>query len=467
MVLYRKANRLAALICGLVIFGTNPVWGEGEFLSSLEKDVTNLVEMVKPCLVTINTRYVIKTKSLSPSDKKIKTSQTHPREKIYRIGSGVIFDKAGHIITSASVVTGGNEFEVVLADARKLKAELVGLDAERNLAVLKVSAPNLVPARLGNSDQLKAGSWVTILGNSYGLPSAVAVGLFNGLRPDGFIQMSASVAPGNSGGPVLNSKGEVVGLVSAKVSEASSFSIVSDENGQKVKIIGSQGRIDLPSSSISLAIPINQVKLAAQQIIEHGSIQKGFLGVYLEDEVSREGIYISEIVEESPAHKAGIKPGDRLVYFDGKKVQNSAEFRKLVEETPPNQSVVIKVLRQDRPVSLTAQIGSAQPPFASGFEAEWDFDFLKNLSSLKEWEVTSPGYEPPEAPSQKQAQELKEYLLQARQQLNETQKAYSAYTSGRMEKRISELEQRLEDYRKDLDSLRLELQKMKVNPERP
>lgn len=156
--------------CGLIIMLFSTAWAQGEFLSSLDKDVTGLVSMVKPSLVTINTNQLIKIGRPGIPGKAGKGDKTFRLEKLSRIGSGVIFDKEGHVITSASVVAGGNDFEVILTNGRKFKGELIGFASDLNLAVLKVEGADLVPARLGNSDRLEAGSWVTILGNSTACP---------------------------------------------------------------------------------------------------------------------------------------------------------------------------------------------------------------------------------------------------------------------------------------------------------
>jgi S1-C subfamily serine protease len=470
MSLALKLVKIAVIAYTLSALLANQVYGQ-EFLSSLEKDVTSLVVAVKPSLVTINTKRSVPGRTGLLSNKKTEGEKKFGREKITRIGSGIIFDKQGYIVTSASVVSGGDEFEIILTDGRRLKGDLAGVDLDRNLAVLKVSAPNLVPARIGNSDLLKAGSWITILGNSYGIPTAVAVGLCNGVRPDGFIQMSASVAPGNSGGPVVNSKGEVVGLVSAKVSETSSISFVTDEDGRGVKVVGTQGFIDFPSSSVSLAVPINQVKRVTQEIIQHGSRQKGFLGVYPEDAPGGAGILVSEVVENSPAAKAGILPGDVLVYLNGRKLSNTDQFRRVVSETQPNTEVDLKLLRNSRMESLKTQLAPLPEGFAPTSEFNWDFGNFEHLSNLQNWDAGPDLHLYQQASFDKAAQEqtlqLQEFLKQARQQLVETQKASSAYNSSKMENRITELEKQVEMYRRALDSLRLELKQVKASQEGP
>ncbi len=461
MSLLNKVSLIISIV-SLSLLLAGEVWGEGEFLSSLERDVTGLVATVKPSLVTINTIQTVKAQNIPPAWKKTYKAKSLPSATILRVGSGVVFDQKGHVITSASVVSGGDEFEVLLTDGKKYKGKLVGTNPGLNLAVLKVEAENLTPASLGNSDQLRVGSWIIVLGNAYGLPTAVAVGLYNGTRPDGFIQMSASVAPGNSGGPVLNSRGEVIGLVSAKVSEASSFSIITEEDGSQVRITGSQGLIDLPSASISLAIPMNQIKTSAQKIIRYGTAEKGFLGVYLEDLPGQEGVFISEVVRNSPAEKAGIRADDIITFFNGKKVVGSEHFRHLIEETPPRTPVDFKVLRGENSLDLRAELGKTPADLNAPLPPAYDFSAFSNLARLKDWEA---GIQ--EQISQEVMEKTtRQYMNQIKNQYKEifeTQKQASAYNQGKMEQRISDLERQLELYRRVLDSLRIQLQEVKAS----
>lgn len=179
-------------------------------LESLEENITNLVESVKPSLVTIEAE-------VFPGNRE------NPTQLTSFVGSGVVYSSDGYILTTSSVVRGMKDFKVTLSNDKSYRAKLIGTDFQTNLAVLKIESQGLRITKFGNSDRIREGSWVTVVGNSYGLPTAVSFGIVNGIRNDKTIQMSANVSPGNSGGPVLNTRGEVIGLVSAKLSEPSTI----------------------------------------------------------------------------------------------------------------------------------------------------------------------------------------------------------------------------------------------------
>lgn len=325
-----------------------------DVLESLEQNITGLVESVKPSLVTIEAGIFPEAKGRSP-------------QLASFVGSGVIYSPDGYILTTSSVVRGMKDFRVIGSDKKEYEAKLIGTDYQTNLAVLKIDAKGLRPAELGNSDKTKEGSWVTVVGNSYGLPTAVSFGIVNGIRDDKTIQMSVNVSPGNSGGPVLNTRGKVIGLVSAKLSEPSvigSMRLYEEALKRTYDIPATQ--IEIPSSGISLAIPINQVKEKADYIIKHGSsIEKGFLGVYLEDldDDTREelkingGVLISGVVEKSPADKAGLKDEDVVIEFNGEEVRDAQHFTNLIENSQPGKSIKLKVIREGEEQVLTARLG--------------------------------------------------------------------------------------------------------------
>ncbi|MDH4223369.1 MAG: S1C family serine protease [candidate division Zixibacteria bacterium] len=317
-------------------------------LESLEQNITQLVESVKPSLVTIEAEiYTSKGKKVSSI-----TSF---------VGSGVIYSADGLILTSSSVVGGMENFKVRLFNRKEYKAKLVGTDNQTNLAVLKVDADGLKKARFGNSDKVKEGSWVTVVGNSYGIPTAVSFGIVNGITRDSTIQMNVNVSPGNSGGPVLNIRGEVIGLVSAKLSETSYLnSIKLYEEKSKQYFAFPPTPIEIPSSGISLAIPINLVHKKADWIIKHGkSIAKGYLGVYLEDFVDQEGVLIVDVVEGTPADKAGLKDEDAVIGFNQDEVKDSDHFRKLIGSSLPGEMVNLRILREGKEKLLAVKLGSA------------------------------------------------------------------------------------------------------------
>jgi serine protease Do len=398
---------LVAGVSLLLFFGggIGSAFAQHKALSSLEEDITNLVESIKPSLVTIETENHIGSLEKSYIRSLDKTKGTDIPATL--VGSGIIYTADGYILTTASVVGGmleippkaGETFKVTLPDGKVLRGKLIGTDDQSNVAVLKVEEKGLTPAKLGNSSQVKVGSWLTVVGNSFGLPHAVNLGLVNGLREDGFIQMSATVSPGNSGGPVLDTYGRVIGLVSAKLSESSyidAIRIYEEKTGRQSFTIPAH-EIELPSSGVSLALPINKVKIIADDIIKHGSVERGYLGIYPEDldEVTfkkynvDKGVWVSEVVEESPAEKAGFLKNDIILEFGGKGFKNAGELRSLIQNTKPNEKVRVEILRDGKKIELTAVMGKATPPY--GYFGEKGSDF--NIPKL---DVSMPPIEMPE-----------------------------------------------------------------------
>jgi len=352
---------LVLLLSLLFTYIVNSAFAQERVLQSLENSITSLVELAKPSLVTVEGEVRTYPPGLLPYYfKEIKdTSYFTPSF----VGSGLIYSPDGYILTTTSVVRGMDRLKVVMPGGERSEAKLVGTDDQSNIAVLKVETAGLKPAKLGNSDKVKPGSWVTVVGNSYGLPTAVSFGVVNGVREDGFIQMSVNVSPGNSGGPVLSTDGSVVGLVSARLAEQSYLDAMRlfNEANMKSTFIIPPREIDLPTSGVSLAIPINKAKSTAVQIIKHGTIQQGYLGIYPED--AEEGVLIVEVVDNTPADKAGLKSGDIIIEYDGKKVRSEKQLRDLIAGTVPEHRVKITILRNLKSRIIDAVIGKAKPRY--------------------------------------------------------------------------------------------------------
>ncbi|HEX9916473.1 MAG TPA: trypsin-like peptidase domain-containing protein, partial [candidate division Zixibacteria bacterium] len=346
------------------------------------------------------------------------------------IGSGVIYDKDGHILTTTSVIGGMESFTVTLPDGKKVEGKLVGVDPEYNLAVLKIDAPGLVPAKLGYSDKLKVGSWLTIVGNSYGIPLAVALGITSGQRKDGFIQMSANVSPGNSGGPVLNTKGEVVGLVSAKITEPSYISSIEIFRSESEGFSISPGQLDLPTSGVSLAIPINEAKIRADEIIKNGSIKRGYLGVYITDLTEEQlrdhkiesGVMIDRVEEDSPAQEGGLSDGDIILSYDGKKVQDSGELSKMIKQTKPKIQVQLEALRDNKKKVIKVTLGESESRYAEGFGESY-YEALNRFGQAmgKLDREYNKGLKGSRADLQKKIDRLEKELQELREKLENTE----------------------------------------------
>ncbi|MDD2309719.1 MAG: DegQ family serine endoprotease [Desulfuromonadaceae bacterium] len=262
------------------------------------------------------------------------------------LGSGFIID-GGYILTNNHVVAGADEIKVKLADNREFKAEIKGVDERLDLALLKIDAKGTLPAaKLGNSDSIQVGEWVMAIGNPFGLAETVTAGIVSakgrviGSGPyDDYIQTDASINPGNSGGPLFNTSGEVIGINTAMVS-------------------GGQG--------IGFAIPINMATSIIPQLKEKGTVTRGWLGVSIQQVTpdlaksfglsGEKGALISGIIPGSPAEKGGLKAGDIIMDFDGKKIQEMNELSRMVAAAPVGKKVALTVMRDGKEKKVTVVI---------------------------------------------------------------------------------------------------------------
>jgi len=266
-------------------------------------------------------------------------------------GSGVIVDAVrGYVLTNHHVIKDALQVIVTLKDRRQFQAKLVGMDPGTDIALLKIEARNLQALRLGDSDMLNVGDFVVAIGNPFGLGQTVTSGIVSALGRSGldiegyedFIQTDASINPGNSGGALVNLKGELVGINTA--------------------IIGPSGA----SVGIGFAVPSVMAKAVLDQLVRFGEVRRGRLGASSEDITydlamalglaSTEGAIISSVDPSSPAEKAGIKPRDVVVAFNGRAVRNSADLRNKIGMVPIGESIELGLLRDGRPLTTKAQI---------------------------------------------------------------------------------------------------------------
>jgi serine protease Do len=267
------------------------------------------------------------------------------------LGSGVIVDASGIALTNAHVVEKATEIEVITLDGSKHKAKVVGADKKTDLAVLKLDdgKAQFKFARLGDSDRMQVGDWVIAVGSPFGLQATVTAGIVSakarniGQGPfDDFIQTDAAINPGNSGGPLVNMAGEVIGINTAIVAGG---------------------------SGIGFAIPSNMAKKIYTEINSKGRVTRGWLGVSIQPltaELAKsfnakdtKGVLISDVIGESPAAKAGLKPGDILLEFDGKKVEAPADLQRTVGLAQPGQEAKMKIWRDQGEKTIDIRIGEA------------------------------------------------------------------------------------------------------------
>lgn len=264
-------------------------------------------------------------------------------------GSGFIISKDGYILTNNHVVDDADKITVVLSDERKFSAKVIGSDPKTEVALIKIDNPEDLPfLELGDSDELRVGEWVLAAGNPFGLTQTLTAGIVSakgrsevGIAEYGdFIQTDAAINPGNSGGPLLDIDGKVVGINTAIYTKSGGY------------------------MGIGFAIPINQAMQIKDQLIKHGKISRSVLGIYIQDidddlAVSfgmeeKEGILISQIMDDSAAQESGLKEGDIVVGLNGKKVGKTASFRSRIAATPPNTKVELKVFRNGKYKKISA-----------------------------------------------------------------------------------------------------------------
>ncbi len=327
-------------------------------LRSLEDAFTSVADRVTPAVVNVST---VSSKASAPGEDPErfreffgeefyeKYFKRRPREDARASGSGVIVDPKGYILTNNHVVENAREITVRLSDSRKFTATLVGRDPKTDLAVLKIDSPNPLPvAEMGDSDRLKVGQWAIAIGNPFGLDRTVTVGIISATARtrvgvatyENFIQTDASINPGNSGGPLLNLDGRVIGVNTAIVAAG-------------------QG--------IGFSIPINEARLVMNQLIKSGRVVRGWLGVAIQDvtdELSssfgvreREGVLVADVIKGGPAEKAGVRPGDVVVEFNGVKIKEVPDLQRRVANVTPGETVKLTVVRDKQMVPVTVAIG--------------------------------------------------------------------------------------------------------------
>ena len=344
----------------------------------------DLAEKLMPSVVNISTTQTIVTKNNpfpgfefppgSPFGDMFKEFGTPQERQSSALGSGFIIDENGIVITNNHVIQGADDIIVRVDGDKEFKAEVIGADPLSDIAVLKLDTKEkFKPVKFGDSDKARIGDWVIAIGNPFGLGGTVTSGIISarnrsiGLtRYEDYIQTDASINQGNSGGPLFNMDGDVIGINTA--------------------ILGRSGSI-----GIGFSIPSNSAKIVIDQLIEFGETKRGWLGVRIQD-VTKEiaeveqldkprGALVASVAENSPSAKAGVKAGDIILEFDGEKINEMKELPIIVARTAVGKKVKVKIWRNKKEIIKNITLGR--------LETSEDFKAPEKENEIKEIKIDS------------------------------------------------------------------------------
>lgn len=322
-------------------------------IADSSKAFAEIASAISPSVVNISTTKIMKRETaplledpFSEFFSPLRDFKMPKKWKEQSLGSGVIISQDGYIITNNHVVEQADEIRVTLFDKRSFKAKLIGADNKTDVAIVKIDAENLYSVQWGDSDKLQVGEFVLAIGNPYGLSHTVTMGIISAVGRanvgiadyEDFIQTDAAINPGNSGGPLVNTKGELIGINTAIFSRSGGY----------------QG--------IGFAVPSNMARLVMDQLIQKGKVTRGWLGVTIQEitpELSQKfglktakGALIGDVAKGSPAEKAGIKRGDIILEFNGKKVSDVGNLRNMVAESKVGAQIPLTIMRSGKEYAL-------------------------------------------------------------------------------------------------------------------
>jgi len=367
----KKALCFLSSLLAVALLSLAPAFGDAPLWTELPKDkagkqvsgpvelstFATLAEELSPSVVHITVTRKVRAHSLFPGSGGADSFERFfgfpmPKQYAEGLGSGVVINKDGHILTNNHVVEGTDKLVVKLVDEREYEATLVGADPLSDLALIKIEADSeLVPAPLGDSDGLRIAEWVIAIGNPFGLDHTVTAGIVSakgrkeispGNRPmyANFIQTDASINPGNSGGPLINMRGEVVGINTA---------------------IAASGQ------GIGFAIPVNMAKKLIPQLAK-GRVERSYLGVLIQEVTQRMakslglenagGALVAQVLPDSPAEKGGVLVGDVVTGFNGKPVEDSSDLPWLAATAGIGEEVLVEVFRAGKSRNLQVVMGA-------------------------------------------------------------------------------------------------------------
>ena len=374
-------NKLKVLLIS-IIFSINFI--TSSVSQSIPSSFADLAERLMPSVVNISTTQTVVTKSNpfpgfefppgSPFGDMFKEFGTPQERQSSALGSGFIIEEKGIIVTNNHVIDGAEDIVVQVNGEKKFNAKVIGADPLSDIAVLQLDTKEkFIPVKFGDSDKARIGDWVIAIGNPFGLGGTVTSGIISarnrsiGLsRYEDYIQTDASINSGNSGGPLFDMNGDVIGINTA--------------------ILGRSGNV-----GIGFSIPSNSAKIVIDQLIEFGETKRGWLGVRIQD-VTKEiaeienldeprGALVASVAPNSPSEKAGVKAGDIILEFNGERIQEMKELPIIVARTEVGKKVKVKIWRSKKEITKTITLGR--------LETSEDFKVAEKNTPLKEQKIES------------------------------------------------------------------------------
>ena len=352
------------------------------YSQTIPSSFADLAEKLIPSVVNISTTQTVVTRSNpfpnfqfppgSPFEDMFKEFGTPQERQSSALGSGFIIDESGIVVTNNHVIEGAEDIVVQVNGEKKFKAKVIGADPLSDIAVLKIQTnEKFIPVKFGDSDKARIGDWVIAIGNPFGLGGTVTSGIISarnrsiGLsRYEDYIQTDASINSGNSGGPLFDMNGDVIGINTA--------------------ILGRSGNV-----GIGFSIPSNSAKIVIDQLIEFGETKRGWLGVRIQD-VTKEiadvekldepkGALVASVAPNSPSEKAGVKAGDIILEFNGEMIREMKELPIIVARTEVGKKVKVKIWRNKKEITKTITLGR--------LETSEDFKVTEKKETLKDIKI--------------------------------------------------------------------------------
>ncbi|KAA3610633.1 MAG: PDZ domain-containing protein [Calditrichaeota bacterium] len=303
-------------------------------LSNLDSEINEIVEKIRPSVVTVSAIIPNKLHDESFFSFLNETDSEHPQQRetfITNIGTGIVLHELGYAVTKSSVVAGAEHIYIQFSSDTTYLAELIGLDSEHSIALLRFEAPNLIPLKLGNPRLLRAGSWTVLVGNSLGISSAVGLGNINAVYENGLLQIAVNTSPGNNGSPVMNSNGEVIGMVSGRLTISS---------GQQNGVAS--------GTECALVTPIDHVLKACKNIMTEFVGTHGWLGITVQPYEEKLPQVVA-VLPGSPAEKTGLVVGDVVTKINEIELQDYYDLKKIMNSVKPEQYLRVQIKRNGQP----------------------------------------------------------------------------------------------------------------------